>query len=146
MKKFVYLFLTFIMFIFLAGCKDTTPRVFLSTKPIMRETFVPMDEFKTNDTINFVLIAPKGFQAETVRLQLLKKSNLSPIWGYSMVLGKEYNVENDYYLTGAFTVYSAGRYELSFYDFDGRIKKTHFPARQYEPRPKPLAVVEFGVY
>ena len=36
------------MGLFLAGCKDTTPRIFLSTKPIMRETFVPMDEFKKN--------------------------------------------------------------------------------------------------
>ena len=73
MKKF-FLFLIVGILFFALGCKDTTPRIFLSTKPIMRETFVPMDEFKVNDTINFVLIVPKGFKSETVRMQLLKKN------------------------------------------------------------------------
>ena len=134
------------MGLFLAGCKDTTPRIFLSTKPVARETFVPMQEFKKNDTINFVLIAPKGFKSETIRFQLLKKSNLSAMWGYTLALGKDYNAEHTNYLTGAFTVYSEGRYQLMFFDSDGTRKKTHFPSKQYSPRPKPLAVVEFGVY
>lgn len=145
-KNFLYLLLVFIMGLCLVGCKDTTPRIFLSTKPVMRETFVPMEEFKKNDTINFILIAPKGFRSDMVRLQLLKKSNLSAQWGYTLALGKDYNVEDEHYLTGAFTVYSAGRYELQFYDSDGIKKKTHFPAKQYYPYPTPLAVVQFGVY
>ena len=145
-SNILYLLLVFIMGLFLTGCKDTTPRVFLSTKPIMRETFVPMEEFKVNDTINFVLLAPKGFRTDTVRLQLLKKSNLSAMWGYTLALGKDYNVENEHYLTGSFTVYSGGRYELMFFDLNETRKKTHFPAKQYSPKPKPLAVVQFGVY
>ena len=75
MKKIFYLVI-FCLIILVSGCKDTTPRIFLSTKPIMKETFVPMEEFKVNDTINFVLIAPKGFKSETVRLQLIKKNKL----------------------------------------------------------------------
>ena len=134
------------MGIFLAGCKDTTPRIFLSTKPIMRETFVPMNEFKKNDTINFVLIAPKTFKSDTVRMQLFKKSNLSAQWGYTLALGKDYNVEDKYYLTGAFTVYSAGRYEIQFFDRSEEKKKTHFPAKQYFSYPQPLATAQFGVY
>ena len=145
-KNILYIFIIFILGLFLSGCKDKTPRIFLSTQPVTRETFVPMEEFKKDDTINFVLIAPKGFKSDTVRMQLLKKSNLSPTWGYTLRLGKDYNVENKYYLTGSFTVYSAGRYELMFFDSDGRIKKTHFPAKQYFPKPAPLAVVQFGVY
>lgn len=132
--------------LFFVGCKDTTPRIFLSTKPIQKETFVPMEEFKVNDTINFVLIVPKGFKSETVRLQLIKKNKISPIYGDTLELGKDYNVENDYYLTGAFTVYSGGRYELRFYDSDGRPKKTHFPSKAHTPRPQPVAWVQFGVY
>ena len=134
------------MGLFFSGCKDTTPRIFLSTQPIMRETFVPMNEFKKNDTINFVLIAPKGFRNDVVRLQLFKKSNLSAQWGHTLALGKYYNVENEHYLTGSFTVYSAGRYELQFFDLSEEKKKTHFPAKQYFPYPDPLAVVQFGVY
>ena len=144
-KNILYIFLIFIFGLLLSGCKDKTPRIFLSTKPIMRETFIPMEEFKKDDTINFVLIAPKGFRSDVVRMQLLKKSNLSPTWGYTLRLGKDYNVENKYYLTGSFVVYSAGRYELQFYDQSGPKKKTHFPAKQYFPYPKPLAFVQFGV-
>ena len=140
------IFLIFIMGLSLAGCKDKTPRIFLSTRPIMRETFVPMNEFVKNDTINFILIAPKGFRSDTVRMQLIKKSNLSHDWGYKLMLGKDYNVENEYYLTGSFTVYSAGRYEVQFYDINGPKKKTHFPAKQYFPYPDPLAYAEFGVF
>jgi len=62
----------------------------------MRETFVPMDEFKVNDTINFVLIVPKGFKSETVRMQLLKKNNLSPIYGDKLEQGRDFNVENEH--------------------------------------------------
>jgi len=142
--KFKFL-LILLLLIFISGCKDTTPRVFLSTKPITKETFQPMEQFKVNDSINFVVLAPKKFKSQTVRLQLLKKSMLSPIYGYTLAFGKDFNVENDYYLTGTFTVYSAGRYELYVYDSDGTKKKTHFPARQYLPSPKPLAVVQFGV-
>ncbi len=129
-----------------SGCKDKTPRIFLSTQPIVRELFVPMEKFKKNDKINFVLIAPKGFRSDMVRLQLIKKNGLSPIYGDTLTLGKDYNVENKYYLTGAFTVYAAGRYEVRFYDSDGTRKKTHFPAKTYNPRPNPLAWVQFGVY
>ena len=76
----------------------------------------------------------------------MKKNKLSPIYGFELVLGKDYNVENENYLTGAFTVYSGGRYELLFYDSDGTRKKTHFPAKTYTPRPNPVAYVQFGVY
>jgi len=145
MKKFIYIFIFFVLIGFISGCKDKTPRIFLSTKPVMRETFVPMEEFKKNDTINFVLIVPKGFKSETVRLQLIKKNKLSPLYGDTLALGKDYNVENPYYLIGAFTVYSGGRYELRFYDSDGTKKKTHFPAKQYTPYPNPVAWVQFGV-
>ena len=146
MKKIFLSLIIFSLVLFIIGCKDTTPRIFLSTKPIMKETFIPMDEFKANDTINFVLISPKGFTSETVRLQLIKKNKLSPIYGDTLELGKDFNVENEYYLTGAFTVYSSGRYELRFYDSDGTIKPTHFPAKKHFPQPSPLAWVQFGVY
>lgn len=145
-KKFLNIFLICLIFIGLCGCKDTTPRIFLSTKPIMRETFIPMEEFKKNDTINFVLISPKGFKSETVRMTLIKKNGLSPIYGDTLALGKDFNVEHDNYLTGAFTVYTGGRYELRFYDSDGTKKKTVFTAKQYFPGPEPLAFVQFGVY
>ncbi len=144
-KILLSLFLIFFICIFISGCKDKTPRVFLSTKPVMRETFVPMEEFKKNDTINFVLIVPKGFKSETVRIQLIKKNKLSPIYGDTLALGKDYNVEHPNYLIGAFTVYSSGRYELRFYDSDGTKKKKHFPAKQYTPYPNPVAWVQFGV-
>ena len=75
-KKFLYILICIIFSLNLCACKDTTPRIFLSTKPIMRETFIPTDKFKVNDTINFVLISPKGFKADTVRLQLLKKKDM----------------------------------------------------------------------
>ncbi|MCQ2958333.1 MAG: hypothetical protein MJ180_05480, partial [Candidatus Gastranaerophilales bacterium] len=90
----------------------------------------------------------KGFKSETVRMLLIKKNGLSPIYGDTLAIGKDYNVEHDNYLTGAFTVYSGGRYELRFYDAsDGnRPKPTHFPAKAYTPRPDPLAWVQFGVF
>ena len=144
--KRIFLFFLIGIFIFLSGCKDTTPRVFLSTKPIMKETFVPMDEFKVNDTINFVLIVPKGFKSDTVRLQLIKKNKLSPVYGDTLALGKDFNVEHENYLTGAFTVYSGGRYELRFYDWDEVRKHTHFPSKAHYPRPQPVAWIQFGVY
>ena len=72
-KRFFSTLFIFLMGIGLCACKDTTPRVFLSTQPITKETFIPMGEFKKNDTINFVLIAPKGFKSDTVRMQLIKK-------------------------------------------------------------------------
>ena len=146
-KKLIQILFILIMLITLSGCKDTTPRVFLSTHPIAKETFVPMEEFKKDDTINFVIIAPKKFQSKTVRILLIKKNGLSPIYGDKLALGKDYNVEHDYYLTGSFTVYEAGRYELRVYDSDGtRNKPTHSPAKAYTQRPDPLAVVQFGVF
>ncbi len=105
-----------------------------------------MNEFQKNDTINFILISPKGFQSRSIRLQLIKKNNLSPIYGDTLTLGKDYNAENSYYLTGSFTVYSGGRYELRFYDSDGTKKKTIFSSKAYTPRPNPLAWIQFGVY
>ena len=145
-KKFFYILFVLIMFIFTSGCKDKTPRIFLSTHPIAKETFVPMEEFKKDDTINFVLIAPKNFKSKTVRMLLIKKNGLSPIYGDTLAIGKDYNVEHDYYLTGSFTVYSAGRYELRFYDSDGTIKPKHFTSKAYTPKPDPLAYVQFGVF
>ena len=146
MKQFLYLLICLILCLNLSACKDTTPRIFLSTKPITRETFIPMDKFKVNDTINFVLISPKGFKSDTIRLQLLKKSNLSAIYGYTLALGKDYNIIHDNYLIGSYTVYSAGRYELMFFEPEDKQKKTIFTHKTYYPGPRPLAYVEFGVY
>ena len=144
-KKFFLTICILSLLIFCNGCKDKNPRIFLSTKPVVKELFVPMDMFKVNDTINFVLIVPKGFKSDSVRLQLIKKNKLSPIYGDTLELGKDYNVENENYLIGAFTVYSGGRYELRFYDSDGTRKKTHFPSKAHFPRPAPVAYVQFGV-
>jgi len=147
-RRILNILFILLMFLSLCGCKDKTPRIFLSTHAITKETFVPMDEFKKNDTINFALLAPKNFKSKTVRMLLIKKNGLSPIYGDKIAIGKDYNVEHDYYLIGRFTVYEAGRYELRFYDAaDGnRPKPTHFPAKAYTPRPDPLAVVQFGVF
>jgi len=145
-RKFLSIISVLIICLSLFGCKDTTPRILLSTNPVTKETFVPMNEFKKNDTINFVLIAPKGFKSQTVRMSLLKKNFLSPLYGDTLALGRDFNVENNYYLIGSFTVYSGGRYALMFYDSDGTKKKTHFPAKQYYPKPDPLVYAEFGVY
>lgn len=146
MRKFFYLLICIFFSLNLCACKDTTPRIFLSTKPVSKETFIPMDKFKVNDTLNFVLISPKGFKSDTIRLQLLKKSNFSAIYGYTLFLGKDYNIIHENYLIGSFTVYSAGRYELMFFEPEDKKKKTVFTHKSYYPGPKPLAYVEFGVY
>jgi len=145
-KRFFSILFICLIFLGICGCQDTTPRLYLSTQPIAKETFIPMEEFKKNDTINFVLIAPKGFKSDTVRMQLIKKAFVSPIYGDTLEQGRDFNVEHTHYLTGAFTVYSGGRYELRFYDSDGTKKKTLLHSKSHFYRPEPLAFVQFGVY
>ncbi|MDD3593502.1 MAG: hypothetical protein PHX18_02630 [Candidatus Gastranaerophilales bacterium] len=131
MKKFSAILIILLMPLFFCGCSEKN-QIYLSSKPLTKEQFVPEDMLKVNQPINFVLIFPKGIKSDAIRLQLLKKSAMSYMWGYTIERGKDYSVPpGKSYLTGTFYVYEPGRYMIRMFSHSDFVR--------------PLAEFDFGV-
>lgn len=131
MKRYLAILIILLMPLLFCGCSNKN-EIYLSSKPLTKEQFVPEKMFKTNQPINFVLIFPKGIKSDAIRLQLLKKNAVSYMWGYTIERGKDYSVPPcKNYLTGTFYVYDQGRYMIRMFSHDDFVR--------------PLAEFDFGV-
>ncbi len=133
MKKLFLLSLFIFLSLFIAGCDK--PVLLVSSKPITKEQFVPEDMFKINTQINFVFVNHKDLKENTLRMQLLKMSHLTPCWGYTLLYGRDYDVKEKRYITGSFYIPSGGRYRLMIFQRNKDVDKEKIP----------LAQIDFGV-
>ena len=68
-------------------------KIVFSEHPITPETFeYNMDTFKIKQRIYYAIHMPKGFKDDFIRIQLIKKDELSEFWGYKIYYSKDVEV------------------------------------------------------
>lgn len=68
--------------------------------------------FKKGDTVYYVLIAPKGFKDDAVRISLSKKDTKSELWGYSNYRNKTIRTKGENYYSDYFIIREEGIFVL----------------------------------
>lgn len=105
--------------IFLSGCKKDQPLLFFNTQPITRETVShPSRNFALGEPVHYILIVPKGFKSEYLRVQLVKKEEKTNHWGYKIYQSKDYHIDTSkkYYI-GKVVPGEKGYYFMQIFQF-----------------------------
>lgn len=122
MQKFLKHILLFFMLaapIFLSGCSNK-PLLYFNTQPITKETVnFPSRNFAVGQKIHYILIVPKGFKNEYIRVQLVKKDDKVSHWGYKIYQSRDFHIDKsknyfiDYIVLG-----EKGYYFMQIFSFD----------------------------
>lgn len=119
MKKFCWILL-FLSTVFLCGCKKDQPLLLFNDQPITKQTVnSPTRNFVFGQRVNYLLIVPKGFKRDYIRVQLVKKEEKTQHWGYKIYQSRDYHVDTtknyfiDYVVPG-----EKGYYFVQVFSFD----------------------------
>ncbi|MDD3149853.1 MAG: hypothetical protein PHV68_03385 [Candidatus Gastranaerophilales bacterium] len=117
MKKFI---IAVIFCIFcITGCKNKErSQILFSSQPISASA--PAETaFSTGEQINFILINPKEFTSNILRLQVLKLSDKVDRYGFSLAHGRDVEIDiNKHYMIESLYFHEKGRYLLRIFSSD----------------------------
>ena len=124
MKKFlkqtsVILILIFSVFC-LCGCekdKVKKPYLLFNSQPINQKTVYSAQKvFSPYQTIHYVLIMPKGFKQEYLRMQIAKRPDNVPHGGITVYMSKDLFVDkNSKFYIDKFVIRQAGCFVVRFF-------------------------------
>ena len=121
--KFKYIFFILILFFlstFLCGyAKENSKKPYLlfNSQPINQKTvYAAQKVFYLGQTIHYVLIMPKGFKQEYLRMQIAKKPDNVPHGGISIYLSENLYIDADkkFYID-KFVIRQTGCYFVRFF-------------------------------
>ena len=99
LKRAVFLFVLMFSVFCLSGCdKDGVKKPYLlfNSQPINQKTVYSAQKvFSPQQTIHYVLIMPKGFKQEYLRMQIIKRADNVPHGGASIYMSKDLFVDKD---------------------------------------------------
>ena len=77
----------------LSGCSNDA-LLYFNSQPITKETVnYPSRNFAVGQKIHYVLILPKGFKNEYIRVQIVKKEDKTNHWGYKIYQSRDFHVD-----------------------------------------------------
>ncbi len=132
MKKILTILIVFVGLI-VSGCDKDKPILVLNSKAITKDTVnFPVQEFRKNQRINYALIVPKGFKDSVVRIQIIKKNEKVPNWGFKIYQSEDVCVD------------STKQFYIDYFTIP---EKGYYIMRAFEIRnlDKALAIADFWV-
>lgn len=112
------------------GCGDK-PLLLFNAQPITSATINnPARFFRVGEPVHYILINPKGFKSDYIRVQVVKKEEKTEHWGYKIYWAKDYKIDSskDNYVNYV-VINKAGYYFMQIYgfnDFDRVIARNDF--------------------
>lgn len=121
------------LLIFLAGCDEDLPFIYMSSKPITQEEFTPEQFFKVGSRINFVLVSQDAFTNSAIRIQVLHQNPKVTYGGFDIAHARDIEIDpTKKYFISDFYLYAPGYYVLRVFGKDDL--------------RRPIAQQEFRVY
>ncbi len=103
----------------LSGCSDDA-LLYFNSQPITKETVnYPSRSFAVGQKIYYVVIVPKGFKNDYIRVQVVKKEDKTNHWGYTIYHSRDFHIDTSKnYFTDYIVLGEAGYYFMQIFDFD----------------------------
>ncbi|MBQ2645539.1 hypothetical protein IJG14_08230 [bacterium] len=117
MKKFIYLFLLFIIVLVSSGC-GTNTFIVLKSEPITEKNGQYYEQnFSKGQRIYYAIIKPKGFKDDAIKIEIVKKNDKVPTMGYSMQYAQNLAIDKSKkYYTNYFTISSSGFFFIQVFE------------------------------
>ena len=103
--------------VFLSACDDKKPYLSFNSEPISQKTVYDAQKiFKPGQPVNYVLLMPKGFEQEYLRLQIVKRADNIPQGGVTIYMAKDLFVDKSkkFYID-KFVIRQEGCYVVRFF-------------------------------
>ncbi len=105
--------------------------LFFSSQPIPVQNIKNVGRFfRAKEKVYYMLVNPKGFRDEYIRVQIVKKEEKTYHWGYKIYWSKDYHIDSSVdYFGSYFVIDEPGYYFMqifSFDDFDRVIARNDF--------------------
>lgn len=107
--------------VFLSGCdNDNAPKkpyLLFNSQPINQKTVYSAQKiFAPFQTIHFVIIMPKGFKKDYLRMQVIKKEEKVALGGASIYMSRDFtvNTSQKFYID-KFSIGTTGTYYVRFF-------------------------------
>ncbi len=102
--------------LFMSGCDKEKPAIYFSSRPIEKQNFSPesMEKaFAPGQRVYFIVYYPKGFETQTIRLQIVSKKETAPFYGVGIEQVRDVKVKEGYQIfSDTFCLYRDGFYFL----------------------------------
>ena len=123
MKKFLTLFLLFILMVALSGCKPKKPKaiILFNKYPITKENFLNNStEFDTQKRIYYVYMTEKGIRTDKIRVKVFKRESKARDSITKLVYCHDFKMKYDniYYYTDYIVLHTAGDYCMMVFQMD----------------------------
>ncbi len=116
MKKSLSFVIILLMFL-LTGCGQK-PFIIMKSEPVTAQNALyPEQTYHKGERIYFVLVNPKGFKDDALKIEIVKKNDKVPTMGYSIHYAKDVriNKDNEAY-ADYFVLHSSGWYFMQVFE------------------------------
>lgn len=119
MKKFLWTLL-FLSTVLLCGCKKDQPLLLFNDQKITTQTVNHSTRnFFAGQPIHYILIVPKGFKRDYIRVQIVKKEEKTQHWGYKIYQSRDYHIDTSKkYFIDYVVLAEKGYYFMQIFSFD----------------------------
>ena len=103
--------------VFLSACDDKKPYLSFNSEPISQKTVYDAQKiFRPSQTVHYVLLMPKGFKQEYLRMQIVKRAENIPQGGATIYMSKDLFVDTSkkFYID-KFVIRQEGCYVVRFF-------------------------------
>ena len=136
MFRYFYIFLLLVCTLFVCAFRwgnigEKGALLYFSPDPIQKENVQNVGRnFRAGNRIYYMLINPKGFRDEYIRVQIVKKEQKTNQWGYKLYWTKDFHIDTTMKeFMSYFVIDEPGYYFMqifSFDDFDRVIARNDF--------------------
>ena len=76
----------------------------------------PRPVFSTGQRIHYAILCKKGFKGDTIKVQLVQKSDTSEFFGYTPFMNREVELNNPHFYIDHFVIHSKGHYIVQVFE------------------------------
>lgn len=129
MKKYLYRFSIILAFCFLVlfSCAlrwgnvgDKGVLLYFSAQPIQKDNIQNVGRFfRAGERVYYMILNPKGFRDDYIRIQIVKKEAKTYHWGYKIYWSKDYHIDHSQNeFMSYFVIDEPGYYFMQVFSFD----------------------------
>ena len=116
-KKIFFTIMLFCCTLFLTGC-GKKPFILMKSTPLTAQTAKYFEQnFQRGQRVYYAIIKPSGFKDDAIKIQIIKKSDTVPTYGYSMEYAQDIAIDNSKkYYTSYFVPNNSGLFFMQVFE------------------------------
>lgn len=116
-KRAILVLILFFSCVFLCACDSKKPYLVFNSQPINQKTVYDAQKiFKSGQTIYYVVLMPKGFKQEYLRMQIIKRAENIPQGGINIQMAKDLFIDkNKKFYIDKIVINQEGTYVMRFF-------------------------------